>query len=975
MKKLRLIIAVLLCAAFLTLGASAQKYISEDTTDIVLLLDCTGYMESVGIEDEVKDALELFVELLPAKTRLSVIAFGNTWNLSYDFESEKLSDMNDIMGSYARTRVCLAAELIELDDPSVRSELSETINFRIDEGRYTHTNTYIGGGLMAALDRLFEQSSDERYVFLLTNGRLSGFDSTDGVEWKQTNRELCDFAASLAAENGIEIYSLELNTDGKNSNASAARELLNGLSASTGGVSVEISDDSFDSLSDGILEIFSNMFDSEQSSSTELKLSETVSEISIITNGSDLTVNGKSFKSELKSIGDQSILRLTAPFDSDKLMLSGQGLKTVITERLSLTVELDREAVMTRNQPIAINAYLSSGGEPISAPKFYESNRLELKLNGETIAFETAENGWSAVCTPKRAGSYVITAEADSEKIGADFVSIPMTVEEYGFETVIVGHDAELSRGESVTVAAFLTGTEGRLTDPELYKDGEALLSVKRNGETIVSELAMNGKEGYFAEFTADDMGNYEFSVTARPSCLENEPSVIYSSMNAECGDFTLEADWTANRLEPVSTLQKSVIVRVEASLIGADGNVITRGKYLEDGAAKLIVSIDGERFAELPASVSDGRIIAEWRIVRSGAAELSLVIGDSGKTSELSFKSVNHEPSLVKDELELTLSVGEERRIKLSELVADEDGDLFMITSEGDSLDWTADEDELVINAGTHSGDKRLSFIFNDGDTSVELSARIKITNKRPEKTAELELPHFILNTPGFMFFVDHADEALRFDLGEYFADPEGLPLTYTLETDGSASLSGSILEVIPSEPQSAKLILTVTDSSDESIRVELKLTVDDWWTLNARRVITAAIIAAVVLILIAIIIRRESNIGYLKLVSAQKGEDALEINEKINRRRIRLWSLELSKLYKNRIRLDESELPSESGRVTGHLIFGSKVTLVSCSADGYERNGELVKKKLPKKLVLRSGESITLVYGELKITLTNRN
>ena len=63
------------------------------------------------------------------------------------------------------------------------------------------------------------------------------------------------------------------------------------------------------------------------------------------------------------------------------------------------------------------------------------------------------------------------------------------------------------------------------------------------------------------------------------------------------------------------------------------------------------------------------------------------------------------------------------------------------------------------------------------------------------------------------------------------------------------------------------------------------------------------------------------------------------------------------------------------ESGKIKGHLIFGRKVTLVGCSADGYEKNGEVVEKKFPKKFVLRSGESVTLVWDDLRVTITNRN
>lgn len=965
----------MLCAAFLAIGVSAQKYKSDSTADIVLLLDCTGYMENAGVEDEVADALKLFVELLPERTRLSVVAFGNTWNPGYDFVSDELSYMNDIMGSYARTRVCLASELISLDSEDDREELSEIIEFRMGEGRYTHTNTYIGGGLMAALDRLFESDSDERAVFMLTNGRLSGFDSTDGVEWKRTNSELCELAVELAAENGIEIYSLELNTDGKNSSGSAAHELLSGFSKNTGGLSYVINESSADAFAEGMLEIISDMFGSKSGSDDKLEISKATSEVSIITSGNELTVNGKTYKNELKRLGAYSVLRLTAPFGSDSLTISGKHISMIAADRLSLELELDCSSSITRNREMKLELYLTAYGERIEAEELYENYTPTLSVNGEIIEMTAAESGWSAAFTPKMAGEYVFSAFVDGQSFGVTTASV--AVEDYGFELELLKSNEQIAQGETITVGAFLTGTDGRVTDSSLYKDGEALLTVRRDGRIVLSDLAMSGNEGYYADFTADETGNYEFSVSANPECLYGEPGRIYASAAAECGDFTLDAAWSANDLDPVSTLQKSSIVKVRARLLGSDGELIERGRYLEDGEALLIVRRGGEVIDEVAASVEDGIIFADWRIVSAGDIELELKLGASQKSSYLSFKAVNHELELISsDKLSIELAVGESCSLKLSELVSDEDGDILTVTIDDDQLDWTASTEEITINAGEHSANKELTLVISDGDSEVSLKVKLKITNKKPEKLSELELPHFILNAPGFMFFVDYNDEAVSYELNEYFADPEGFALTFALETDSElVRLEGSSLEVTPSKLENSKLILTVTDSSDESIRLELRLVVDDWWTLNAKRVIITASIAAIALIFIAILIRRESNIGYLKLTSAKKGEEELEIIEKINRRRIRLWSLELLKLYKNRLRLDSSELPSETGRLTGHLIFGSRVTIVGAAADGYEKNGELINKKLPKKLVLRSGESITLIYGELKITLTNRN
>ena len=86
-------------------------------------------------------------------------------------------------------------------------------------------------------------------------------------------------------------------------------------------------------------------------------------------------------------------------------------------------------------------------------------------------------------------------------------------------------------------------------------------------------------------------------------------------------------------------------------------------------------------------------------------------------------------------------------------------------------------------------------------------------------------------------------------------------------------------------------------------------------------------AVIAAVILILIAVIIRRESNIGYLRVASAKRKGEELDLNEKLNPRRVRLWSLPLSKFITNRVR-DAGDLAEKEREefTTLKVIKGSK-------------------------------------------------
>ena len=973
--------AMLLCLSFALLiipvrsvdGSQGIKITSDRTTDIMILLDCSGTVGNMGLTDECVSAIDTLIDLLPRRGfRAAVAAYGNTWDRGYDFGSDELVHMNDIMGAYARTRVCLAADMTLLSEPDAADSLKSAAAMRLGEERYTHGNNYLGGGLMTALDLLCDSGSDDAAIIILTDGRLSGFDSTDGVEWKSTNRELVDEAVGFAASKGYRIYPIELNADSKNNQTSAARQLMLDIAAKTDGKSFIIS--SASDLKNAAVDVYADIAGAKVTDSLSVELSPLTSEVSVVldSNVSSVAVGGKSYSKGTSGAATftDDVFKLCPASGRLKFTLSGgSALKTVVTERLPLVLSLSHASPMTRNNTLGIEIYLGTSAslDRVSADEFYKSSDLTLKIGSETVETVQSENGLTASYEIKDPGSYEITAS-----LGGETISTVFEAADYGF-TVEVGENDSISRGEIVNVKAFLTGTDGKITDQALYNDGEALLTVRRDGTVIDSDLPMKAGEGYYLDYTVGDTGEYTFSVESKADCLGKTGSVD-AVKTIDCEDFTLSVDWS----EPDgAALQKSDEIKLTAKLLDNDGNIIERSEFI-DGAG-LCAERDGEIIEKIPLSVIDGVMNAVWRVSRAGELKLRLTLPD-GENSSLEFTSVNHSPVLLADRYEGKCQVGSTLEFDIADYIGDADGDPLEVTASDGAPDWRLSDDSksIIIDAGGHSGNYDFSFGFDDGDESVVLAAKIVVTNEKPVRTSELTLPHFILKAPAFMFFVNYDDQPLSFELDDYFSDPEGLSLTYSLESSTDmASLDGSRLNIDPRGVINERLRLICTDSSGESIVSDLRLVVDEWWTLNLKRVLIVAGIAAVLLVLCAIIIRRESNIGYLRVASAQKGGETLDINEKLNPRRVRLWSLPLSRFILNRVRgAQELVTPTrERGKLTGHLIFGKKVTLKGCTADGFEKNGEIVEKKLPKKIVLRSGESITLVYGELRVTITNRN
>lgn len=967
MKKRYILAAVAVCLSFIlavSVFAAPTVVTSDKTTDILFLVDCSGTVEEQGLLDSCESALHTFIDLIPNKGfKAAAVFYGNTWNHGYEFVSDELSYKNDELGNYARTRICVGAELTALSDENV-DEFKNALSERLYEGRYTHGNNYLGGGLMAALDIL--SNSSDAAVVIITDGDLSGFDSTDGVEWKKTNRELTEEAVDTAASKNIKLYTIELNANSKNSTTSVQRQLMENIAKDTNALSRVIT--SSDMLKEAVIDIYADITGAKVYDTASVEVSELTSEISLVLEDvNSISVGGRNYKKGTTQnvTFTDNVFKMTSPSGNLKFTNSGgKIIKAVVTEKYPLVLELGADSSVTRNNTVEILAYFADPSDlsPVDVAGYFDDDS-EITVNGERVEAEISENSLKAEYKFEYPGEYEISVFAKDETI-----STVITVEDYVLEIDTDSRD-ELYSDENVRICAYFTGKGERINSSELYLENEAFLTVRKDGKIIDKDIPMNAAECYYVDYTLGEVGEYEFYVKTSAKCIGGDTLENYALAN--CTDnFEFVAKWNFDNGESVG---KSLIVEISAKLTDFDGNVIKSSRLLDE--AEITAKV-GDYVENIPYTINDGQLEAEWRVSRSGNVKLMICLAD-GEESSLDISVFNHSPILQKDRFEAECRVGEEYKMLISDYVTDEDGDIFGIETNGNSPEWTLSDDGeyILIDCGKDAGTKEFTFIFDDGDEKLELPSKLVITNKKPEKTNELSLPHFILDAPSFMFFKEYYDTKVSYDLCEYFSDPEGLPLVFSIEDSEFVTLDGSLLTVDPKYSANEKIKLTVTDSSNESLILELHINIDKWWTLNIKRVIIVAIVVLIILILAAFIIRHESNIGYLKVTYAKNGDEELDINEKLNSRRVKLWSLPLSKFISNRVRGVDESLTAERGKITGHLIFGKNITIHDLKADGYELNGETIEKKMPKKLKLRSGESITLVYGEFKFKLTNRN
>lgn len=1033
-------LAVIMCFIWLPLAASAvTAQSSDDTVDFVLMLDCTDSMINSDTSNICEAAAKMFTDFAPSNNaRVAVVAFGNTWTPAYTFKSSEMSYMSDVMGKYARTRICSTYDMVELSDVGQRGSIKQAIHNRLNEKKYSHTNTYIGGGLMAALDTLYASSSDDAAIILMSDGRLSGFDTTDNVEWKRTNRELVYDAIKIAASEKWKIYSVELNDDGKNTPNGAAKSLFSDLSSKTGGDSREITRSDMAQLVSSFIGIFGSFMNADAetiedtisggSCSFALNIPDATSETNIVITGgeiSSVSVNGTVYSSDTyndkayfvkNQDGHYSLLKLFAP-ESGKLDLVVYGqdganiqVQTISTCDLPVGLTFSKESPIVRNTELELNAFLANPttGKPVNAGNFYKNNTARITVTNKTtgksdeITPETIADGYRTTYDFTSPGDYEISVSIRSDALrgGEKSFTRRLKVENYGMEVELdgKGSDGILSRGEIVTVNSYFTGPDGKVTG-DIYGKDDAELEVLCDNVSVARGIKMNASEsGYSCDYTVPENGNYVFRVVSRAACLAGEPSSLScDSSSYECGDYSLDVDWSyeysgssATALHDMDLIGKSSIITVNAVLLDRNGERISRNRVFSDNSAVVAFERGNEIVDTVKLSLNDtgDAFTGKWRVAKSGDITATLKLNDEiGSTDAVSFSVQNHAPVLLKNKAELSCNVGETVELNLSDYIRDDDNDILDVRSEHESgtegadFGWKLSDDssKIIISAGGHASDTKLIFIADDGDESVELPLRLTIKNRKPKKTADIDVPHFILNAPGFMFFIKYDKDPVSYELNEYFEDPDGLPLTYTLESKtGMAVLDGTKLNIVPSETASERLKLSVTDSSGETVAADISLTVDDWWTLNIRRFLITVAIAAVVILIIVIIVRRESNIGRLRITSVTVDGDSLELNEPLNKKRVSRYSVNISKFIRNRV-VDSSRIQqivsSDKGKIIGHLIFGHSVTIKGSNANGiYDTYGdEIVKNR--KKIKLKPGSSLTLRYDNVQVTMINNN
>ena len=182
------------------LTASAGE--NDSTIDFVLVLDNSGTMARSDPDGLTTAAAMMFIDMLPTKNaRVAVVEFGSNYGENA-YSPEKYTNY-----------VSVPFPLSDISSIEQRDACKQVISQTTQDGDYTP----VGYAFQAACDVLEKGGAapGNAGILLISDFRITGQKKEDFLEDGYSYQSLED-AERIAAENEWQVYTLEMNFDGKN---------------------------------------------------------------------------------------------------------------------------------------------------------------------------------------------------------------------------------------------------------------------------------------------------------------------------------------------------------------------------------------------------------------------------------------------------------------------------------------------------------------------------------------------------------------------------------------------------------------------------------------------------------------------------------------------------------------------------------------------------------------------------------------
>lgn len=411
-----LLLAVCLLVTMLPLAAAAEETAQEaETLDFVLVLDCSGTMDSNDPTGLALTACKLFVDMLPVENaRIAAVAIG------YEDGSRGYAFSEDYKVEYNYRMVHNVVPLASTEKDAEKQNFKHAIDA---VGEESGKQTPIAHGLAAAVDILSQNgATDENAcIILLSDGALISANADE-------SDRLLNQSTAVAKLHGWPMFCIELDYENKNLNRIKeglhADELLNRICKDSGaGANARMRVDNAGDIVDAFLKIFETVTTGMEASDPEsmntneegvaakpFSIHELASEINIVVYGGgieklklvseDVYENGKPL--EYVITGNKDFGNVKATYEPGvyycvkmirpsagnwKVLAYGDPNAEILVHEspvydadLKMTTKPSRTGILHRDDTIEVEAYFSYQDQPLAAEKFYTNNPAKLEV-------------------------------------------------------------------------------------------------------------------------------------------------------------------------------------------------------------------------------------------------------------------------------------------------------------------------------------------------------------------------------------------------------------------------------------------------------------------------------------------------------------------------------------------------------------------------------------------------------------------
>lgn len=463
----RLASMLLLFALLLTplVKADAAESASDDTkVDFVLVLDCSGSMDSSDKQGLSISAAKMFADMIPMENaRIGVVGFGGNWGeQAYVYEKDK----------DAATFTTIAFPLSDIESSKNKEEVKAAIDDAAVKRNDKNTITNMGYALWAAAGMLHQENSEmgEACIVLMSDGRMTANKDADSAEEAEEQNvdlywidEKHSVRTSLSLEAALEdlkandwpVYCLELafDLDSGNTNFTVptGQYQMQHIAEATGGekVTAESSTEVKNCFSD----IFAKFYDvnmqmgnaviKDGTASLEFTVEEMIAEMNITVTGSEMDKvtaieltdaqgNSKTYKKSAETDSriitfeddNYAMIKLLQPA-AGTWSVTAHGTDGIEIELMAipmlevnfcLNTSADLSQVFPKGSEIDFTAYFMYNDQSVSSETFYKENKawLEIIETGDKSKMVGGNDNYTGTITLKNSGTYTVHAYVEN---------------------------------------------------------------------------------------------------------------------------------------------------------------------------------------------------------------------------------------------------------------------------------------------------------------------------------------------------------------------------------------------------------------------------------------------------------------------------------------------------------------------------------------------------------------------------------